>query len=230
MKKIIAYSLVLGAMVFAAGKASAFPLKLTSLSAQVAVTPSFNAIETNGVPTTNVANIKLATFDLKKIMLVVSNQTFSDYNVIVPADSYLTWDPYSFSSSLTITNNSGFSTSYNNSHCTMEDMATSFKGKNDGSGSEADSIRIYLDIRGYAADGKYYQVQADDGSGTLAASVSSDATGNMENMTVSCKNSAGSGEIASSDSGVTTSIKFTFSGSGSGEALPYSTIWYNDWY
>ena len=217
-------------MIFAADNVSAFPLKLTSLTAQVAVTPSFDDIQTNGIASTNVAKMRVETFDLKKIMLVVSNQTFLDYGVVVPAGSYLTWDPYSFSSDLQITNSSGFSTNYNSGHCTMEDMATSFTGKNDGSGSEQDSIRIYLYISGYAADGKYYEVQADDGSGTFAASVSSDASGNKENMTVRCDNAAGYGEIASSSSGVTRSIKFIFSGSGSGETIPYSTVWFYDWY
>ncbi len=81
-KSILFGALILGASVFAAARASAFPLYLTSASGTISFTPNYSNIQT-----TNVAKISTVAVNLKRLMTVVSNQVFLNDATIVPKDA-----------------------------------------------------------------------------------------------------------------------------------------------
>src|SRR6267142_1944342 len=88
-KSILLGALILGASVFAIGKASAFPLYLTSASGTISYTPTYNNLSTS-----NSAHISTVAVSMKTLMTVVSNQVFLNDATIVPKDAMIAYDPY----------------------------------------------------------------------------------------------------------------------------------------
>jgi len=211
------FTVVAGAMIFAVGKASAFPLKLMSVSGTLSVTPSYDAI-TN----VNKAKITTASFNLKKLMTVITNQVFLYSGTNPPAGSYVVYDPYLFRAYLT--NKTGYY--YNLSDIVdvgIEDIATSFSG-NDKGGTENDKCTVYIDIYGHGPDGKFYEADIYClGSITASYKASTDTA----HVSISA-GGLGYGEYQTSDDGVAKG-SFSLKGSGTPPAggIPYSIWW---WY
>jgi hypothetical protein len=213
--KSLLLAVAVGALTFAAVKASAFPLYLTTLSGTVSYTPSYDALSD-----TNVAKYSTVAVNLKKMMLILSNEVFlTSGGTTVPADARLAVDPYDNATYLT--NQSGFyyGLSSTNAYFQIYDIATSFKGNVSG-GSEKDKVIIYFYIFGRGPDGLYYDTDV-YGVGSLKYTLN----GSTGSMTISLKG-ADYGEIASSDDGVFTG-GITLKGSGTPEwPGAFSISWY----
>src|SRR5438445_638213 len=91
-------ALALGALTFAAAKASAFPLFLTSASGTITATAHY------GMTSDTTSNkVEIGSVNLKKILTVVSNEVFiqtSGTNTPT-ADAKIAYDPYLFVTYLT---------------------------------------------------------------------------------------------------------------------------------
>jgi hypothetical protein len=205
---------VVGAMAFAAGKASAFPLKLTSLSGTFTVTSNYEAIADS-----DSAKATKKSFSLKEVMTVITNQVFLNTGTNPPAGSYVVYDPYL--SSTYLTNTDGYYHSLSGIvYLDVYDIATTFKGNGNG-GAESDVCVAEFYVEGHGPDGLYYEIDMDESLGSIKAAYKSDGTAKM---TISGKG-AGYGEYQSSDEGVS-SGKFTFSGTGTPEwEGPFSVYW-----
>ena len=206
-------------MMFAALNASAFPLKLNSVSGVMNTTAHYGT----NIDSTS-SKITKVSFNQKTLFLIISNQVALNSTNPVPKVFDLMFDPYTGVTFLT--NNLGYY--YNLSgiaDVNIYEIATSFKG-NANNGSENDVIGIELNIRGYGSDGLYYQAEI-YGTGKLSANLKSNGTAKMN---LSANNGSGYAEYKSSDSGVVSSGKFSFSGTGSASStvMPYSIWWWND--
>jgi hypothetical protein len=220
--KILMCAMAVATMTLAAGKASAFPLTLKSLSGTI--TSTANA----GTSTTATKY----TVSLKRLMLVVSNEVVLNGGPTPPANATIVVDQYQYDSvnvsfHVYLTNSSGYfySLSSNNIACfNIYDIATTIKSNG---ASETDTINVELDIFGTGPDGLYCEFDV-FGCGTLSASTNG-KTGVVK-MTTSLGTSlgkgAGLGVYQDSDDGVS-SGGFSLQGSGIPSiAGPYSTFWY----
>lgn len=226
--KLLLGAAVAGAMFFAAGTASAFPLKLTALSGTFTVTPSYSALAGSyGVLNTNVAKATTASFNLKTMMIIITNQVFLNSGTTPPAGSYVVYDPYWFTTYLT--NSAGYYYDLGASNIVTiytDNMATTFKGGSNGGGTETDVTTEHLYVNGYGPDGLYYEGEI-YGLGSLKYS---DNGKNKIAMTIACSG-AGYGEYKSSADGVTKG-SFTFTGASTlAEWVdPYPIYWWYEWY
>jgi len=204
---------VAGALAFVASQASAFPLKLTSCSGTLTVTPSYAAIAS-----ANSAKPAKASFDLKKVMTIVTNQVFLNSTNLPPNGSYVVNDPYLAQTYLTNSNGYYYDLSTNNVlnltaivSFGVSDIATSFKGNANG-GTENDVCIGKFSVAGYGPDGLFYAVQT-SGQTTINASYKSRTS--TAKVTISGTGS-GYGEFKSSTDGVANG-KLTMTGSGTPE-------------
>jgi hypothetical protein len=219
--------LVTGLVALAAGKASAFPLNLTSLSGTITSTSDF----TND-PSTTTNKAKVVSINLKQVLTVVSNEVYirSTNTIVVPAASRIVFDPYI--GVTYITNNNGFY--YNLSEppdggqaiasTSIRDMATNFHQVGSNGGTESDVTAFVFWVYGRGTDGLYYYFGVYYGRGKVLYNVNG-TTGKVT-MTMT---GAGSdyGEYKSSDDGVTTgSVVFTGSAAAPQWEGPYSTFWW----
>lgn len=208
---------VIGAITFAAGKASAFPLYLKSANGTITVTTNYSVLYS-----TNQAKFTKKRFSLKQVMFIVTNTVYQNSGVMPPKDAQLAWDPYG-SDYPFLTNSAGYYYSLSGiGYAYVEDIATSFKGNNSGGGVEKDQIVFYLDIYGYDPDGNYTEFYQDYGTGTLKMNMNG-KTG-VAKMTVQSKG-GGYGALFNSNDGVSTS-RVIFSGTGTPPSGPYSLWWY----
>jgi lipopolysaccharide export system protein LptA len=190
-------------------------LKLTSVSGTFTVTPSYSAITDSSS-----AKATKASFNLKKVMVVITNQVFLNSGTNPPAGSYVVYDPYLFTTYLTNSDGyyydlSGIVAIY------IEDIATTFKGNGTG-GSETDVTIADLDVYGQGPDGLNYEVGI-YGLGSIKVSYKTDKA----TVTIS-GSGADEGEYQSSDYGITKG-SFTLKGSGTPEwSGPYSIYWETD--
>ena len=216
LTNILLSAMVAGAMAFAANKASAFPLKLTSLSGTFTVTPSYSAIAD-----TNKATATKKSFNLKEVMTVITNQVFLNTGTNPPAGSYVVYDPYLGSTYLT--NSDGYYQSLSGIvYVDVYYIATTFNANNSGGGSESDTCIADFEAYGYGPDGLYYEVEMDYSLGSIKASYNGN-TG-VAKMTISGKG-AYYGEYQGSSEGVA-SGKFSLSGTGTPEwSGPFSVYW-----
>ena len=215
LTKILFCAAVAAAMIFAAGKASAFPLKLTSLSGSLTVTPSYSALaNTNKTKATKVS------FTLKDVMMVITNQVFLNTEVTPPAGSYVVYDPFLFITYLT--NSSGYSHSLSGIvNITTEDIATKFSGT-ETSGTETDTTIEFLDIYGNGPDGLFYEFEV-YGLGSIKFTEKTNVA-DKDTMTIS-GSGADYGAYKGSDDGVSKG-SFKLKGTGSAEwSGPYSIFW-----
>jgi hypothetical protein len=214
-KSILLGALILGASIFAAGKASAFPLYLTSASGTISYTPIYNNLSTS-----NSTHISTVAVNMRSIMTVVSNQVFLNDAVIVPKDAMIAYDPYANVTYLT--NSTGFSNNLSGIvSVNLREIATSFRQGNNGT-SENDKVLVSLRVRGTAPDGLYFEINF-QGRGTLLFSADKN---NKGSMAISLAQGAGYGAYKDSDDGVS-SGGFAFRGKGTPEwSGPYSTWWY----
>ncbi len=215
LTKVLMCAAVAGAMSFAAGNASAFPLKLTAVSGTLTVTSNYNTLAENG------AKFVTTSFNMKQIMTIITNQVRLSSGTNPPAGSYVVYDPYLNTTYLT--NSSGFRYFLGGIvSFSVSDVATTYHGNNNG-GSENDKCLLSLTIAGNGPDGFFY-VAIINGQGTINASYNSNA--DKATVTVS-GNGAGFGESKNSQSGVAKG-SFTFKGTGSPEwGGPYSIYWWN---
>jgi len=215
LTKVLLCAAVAGAMAFGAGKASAFPLDLKSLSATITVTTNYSTLSSP-------AKYLKKSVSLKQVLMMVTNTVRYYTGTNPPQGVRIAWDPYG-SYYPYLTNSLGYYHSLSGiAYAYVEDIATSFKGNGGSGGSESDVIVFYLDIYGYDLNTNYWEIYQDYGTGTLKASASSSGT---TTMTISSKG-GGYGEILNSDDGVS-SGNATFKGTGqplSGQ-IPYS-VWY----
>jgi len=218
--EILMCAMAVGAMTFAASKASAFPLTLKSLS---------GTITSTAIAGTSTTATKYSV-NLKKLMLVVSNQVVLNGGLPPPANATIVVDPYQYDSvnvsfQVYLTNSSGYFYSLSSNDIAafnIYDIATTIKSNG---GSENDTINVELDIFGAGPDGSYDEFDV-FGSGKLSASTNG-KTGIVK-MTISLKNGAGLGVYQDSDDGVS-SGGFNLQGSGIPPvAGPYSTWWYDN--
>jgi hypothetical protein len=216
LTNILLSATVAGAMAFAASKASAFPLKLTSLSGTFTVTSNYTAIAS-----TNKATAIKKSFNLKNVMTVITNQVFLNSGTNPPTGSYVVYDPYL--SKTYLTNSDGYY--YNLSGIVYVDVyyiATTFNGNNGGGGSENDTCIAEFEAYGYGPDGLYYEVEMDESLGSIKVNYNGN-TG-IAKMTISGKG-AYYGEYQNTDEGVA-SGKFTLTGTGTPEwEGPFSVYW-----
>src|SRR5258708_6445752 len=99
--RILLCGIVVAAMIFAAGKARAFPLYLTSASGSITATAHF------GSSTQTTSNkVESASINLKKLMTLVSNEVSLRIGTNVPVDVRIAFDPFLLTTYLT--NSSGF--------------------------------------------------------------------------------------------------------------------------
>lgn len=220
LTKILLCAAVAGAMTLAAGKVSAIPLELTSLTGTISATPSYSAISN-----TNKAHYITETIDMKKIMLIVSNQVAIDNHGtnLVPKDAKIIYDPYR--SRTYLTNSLGY---YQNlsgiAYFNIRDIATSFKGSVSADGAESDKIVLYVDIYGYGPDGLYYEFELRSSVGMLSYNITGGGT--KVNMSITATGS-GYGELKGSDEGVATG-KVVLAGKGTPEfSGPFSLWWWD---
>jgi hypothetical protein len=220
--KILMCAMAVGAMTFAASKASAFPLTLKSLS---------GTITSTAIAGTSTTATK-SSVNLKKLMLVVSNEVVLNGGPTPPANATIVVDPYQYDSvnvsfQVYLTNSSGYfySLSSNNvAFFNIYDIATTFKSNGNG-GSENDTICVELDIFGTGPDGLYCEF---DVFGSAKLSASTNGKTGIDKMTVSLKNGGGLGVYQDSDDGVS-SGGFNLQGPGIPPvAGPYSTWWYDN--
>jgi len=214
-KSILLGALILGASVFAIGKASAFPLYLSSASGTISYTPTYSNLSTS-----NATHVSTVAVNLKTIMTVVSNQVFINDATIVPKDAMVAYDP--FANSTYLTNTTGFNHSLSGIvSVSLSEIATSFRKSNSGT-NEVDKILVSLRVRGTAPDGSYFEFNV-QGSGTLEFSVGKNDNGSM---TISMPHGARYGAFKGSDDGVT-SGGFIFRGKGTPEwAGAFATWWF----
>ena len=208
---------VAGALAFAASNSSAFPMKLTSVSGTLTVTSNYNAL----VGATS-AKATTVSFNLKRVMTIITNQVFLNTGTNPPAGSYVAVDPYSLKTYLT--NSAGYYKSLSGIvYVTVNDIATVFKGNANG-GTEKDVVNAEIDIYGHGPDGFFYEAEI-IGQGTISINA------NRNTSTATCSISGvGYGEFEGSDDGVAKG-SFTLSGSGTPEwSGPYSVYWYNHLY
>jgi hypothetical protein len=218
--KILICAMAVGVMTFAASKASAFPLTLKSLS---------GTITSTAIAGTSTTATK-SSVNLKKLMLVVSNEVVLNGGPTPPANATIVVDPYQYDSvnvsfQVYLTNSSGYfySLSSNNvAFFNIYDIATTIKSNG---GSEKDTINVELDIFGIGPDGLYYEFDV-FGNGKLSASTNG-KTGIVK-MTISLGKGAGYGVYQDSDDGVSGG-GVNLQGSGIPPITePYSTFWYNN--
>lgn len=219
LTKTVICAAVAGAMAFAASKASATPLYLKSISGVVTVTPDYSALSSadSAKPTSK-------RFNLKQIMPFASNRVFAATGTIVPAGSKIAWDPY-VSFECFFTNSSGFHTNISGFEARIIEIATSFKGNSSGGGIEKDTIVIGLWISGDDANGQFFKISQDYGTGTLTASLN----GNTGVGTTTIKSKGGGyGSYLDSDDGVSYSTA-VWSGKGIPQwgAMPFSVWWWD---
>lgn len=207
-KNILFGALILGAAVFAAAKASAFPLHLTSASGTISYTPTYSNLSSS-----NATRMSIVAVNLKRIMTVVSNQVFLNDATIVPKDAVIAYDP--FTGSAYLTNTTGF---FHNVagivSISLSDIATSFRKSSNGV-TENDKILNSLRVRGTAPDGLYFEFRV-QGRGILLFSADKN---NNSSMSISLPQGAGYGADKGSDStgdGVS-SGGFAFKGKGTPE-------------
>ena len=215
-QSILMGGLILAAAVFAAARASAFPLSLTSASGTISYTPTYNNLASS-----NATKISTVAVNLKTIMTVVSNQVFLNDTTIVPKDAVITYDPYAGGSAY-LTNGAGF---YHDLSgivtVSLSDIATTFKLGSNG-GTEHDTILVALRIQCIAPDGLYFEFRV-QGRGTLQFSVDKN---NKGSMSLSLSKGARYGAYKNSADGVS-SGGFTFRGKGTPEwSNAFSTWWY----
>ena len=207
-KSILLGALILGASIFAAARASAYPLFLTAASGTIAYTPTYNNLSSS-----NATRMSMVAVNLKTLMTVVSNQVFINNQVIVPKDAVIAYDP--FAGAVYLTNATGFSQNPGgNVQVNLSDIATSFH-KSSAGVTESDKILISLRVRGTAPDGTYFEFRV-QGRGMLQ--FSADAN-NKGSMSLSLPQGAGYGAFNGSDNtgaGVT-SGGFMFRGKGTPE-------------
>jgi hypothetical protein len=206
LTQTLLWATVVATMVFATDKASAFPLKLTSLSGTISATPSYSAIES-----TNKAHYITKSFNLKQVTLLISNSIVQlGMTNIPPANAYFAYNPYNDNTYLT--NSSGYYQSTTNLNALnflsmhIEDTTAAFT-TGTSSVNENDKIVFEFFFRATGTNGNVYYAGADYGSGTLHYG----ETSSKVSMTVSGKG-VDYGEYASSDDGVS-SLSFVFSGS-----------------
>ena len=217
LTKIILCAAIAGAMAFAANQASAFPLTIKSASGKLITTANYG---TNSATTT--AKASKVSYNLKKMLQVVTNQIWLNTSNATPLAYSLVYDPYTGITYLT--NNIGY---YHNlsgiAYVSIYDIATTFKGNANG-GSENDTIGVELDIYGYGPDGLYYEAEA-YGTGSLTASLNNQG---VTKMTISLKNGSGYAEFESSDDGNVQGGSFSATGSGVAPVggIPFSIWWY----
>jgi len=228
--KVLICAAVAGAMAFAASNASAFPLKLTSISGTISATTNYNFLLYTNTTGATKAITKAVT--MKQILLLVSNvvTVYNANNSItnpVPKDAYIAWDPINGSNYGYLTNSAGYFEDLSGPSCCyfyVEYVATTFKGNSvTGNGTENDKIVFYADIWGDGPDGLYYEFYNDYGTGTLNYVVT--AGGAKGSMTIVSKG-GGYGSLEGSDEGVS-SGKLVFTGKATPDfSGPYSLWWY----
>jgi hypothetical protein len=207
-KGILLGALILGASVFAAAKASAYPLFLTSASGTISYTPTYSNLSSS-----NATRMSIVAVNLKRLMTVVSNQVFLNDSTIVPKDAVIAYDPFAGATYLTNT------TGYNHTvsgivSVSLSDIATSFRKSINGV-SENDKILNSLRVRGTAPDGLYAEFRV-QGRGMLQFNTDKN---NKGSMSISLPQGAGYGAYKGSDNsgdGVS-SGSFTFRGRGTPE-------------
>jgi hypothetical protein len=219
--KIIATLAVIAAMTLGVAQSHAqsnLVLYLTSISGSITATDSYG---TNTDTTTSPA--KVGAVNLKKILTLVSNEVFLKYATNTPANAKIAYDPYAFVTFLT--NSSGFYQNLSNiMSFTIYDIATTFHGSSNNSGSENDKIIVYLDVHGTGPDGYSYEF-ALYGQGGLTASLN--GTTGKAKMSISLSNGGDYGELQNSVDGASKG-SFTLSGSGVPAVNePYSVYWWN---
>jgi len=171
LTKLIVCAMAAGMMTFAAGQASAYPLKLTAVSGILTVTTNYPAISGS-----NIVRTITKSFSLKDVLTVVTNQVRINTSNTPPAGSYVGYDPYLFATYLT--NSSGYY--YDLSGIVAiytQDIATTFNRSSNG-GSETDTTIEQLDAYGTAPDGTYFETEI-YGAGIIKASYDKTGKGSM---------------------------------------------------
>src|ERR1700690_1986580 len=168
LTKILLATAIVGAMAFAASKASAFPLTLKAFNG-TANTTAYYGPTNNPSATSN--KIDKVSFNLKKILTVVTNE-LKLRGSNVPAAYTLMYDP--FLNVTYLTNNLGYYAKLNGIvDVYFWDIATSFKGTAN-SGSENDVIDAELWVHNAHPPGSATTVDIDAwGAGTLTSSINS---------------------------------------------------------
>ena len=216
--KTLLFSLVAGIAALTSGKASAFPLTLTSLNGTITSTSSDG---TNTVWTTN--RTKVVSVTLKQMLTIVSNEIFlqtSGTNA-PPANSRIAFDPAKTNNQIYVTNvNYSFSLPSTNLSMSLSNIATTFRPVNPSGGSEHDTLLVSFRIAGRGLDNSNY-VFGVTGKGSLVYQLR--ARTNSATMTISASGSA-PGQYKSSADGISTG-SIVFSGSGNPEWLgPFSVF------
>jgi hypothetical protein len=205
MKPFLRAAVVL-ALAFAAGKAAAFPLTLTSLTATASVTPSYSAIAS-----TNKAQYTTHKFTIKDVTLLMSNSLVYLGSNPPPANAYIVFEPHTGETYLT--NSAGYHQNVSETfmhyryyvQMKIENLAAKFTRGN-GTVTEDDSVVTFFGFNGIGPDGGVYYAAANYGIGSLkykqtakGASMSITGTGPDE------------GSVDSSSQGVS-DLSFTFAG------------------
>lgn len=211
---------VAGAMAFAASKAPAFPLFLKSVNVTLTVTPSYSAISSTNTTSAKYTKVR---GNLKNLMTIVTNQVRLNTGTTPDVGSVIAYDPYLSTTYLTNTSTGYYHNLSGIVYFTIEHIATKFKLKNNGGGSENDVVDTYLDIYGDGPDGLYYEAYAQYAPGTLKFS----GNGSKPAKMTITGTGGGYGAFQSSNDGVS-QTKFKFQGSGDPEwSGPFSLYW---WY
>lgn len=210
------------ATVFAAGKAAAFPLTLTSVSATVNATPSYSAI-------TNATKVQYTTrkFTLKDVTLLISNSLVYLGSNPPPANAYIAYEPYN--NDTYQTNGSGYYQSVTSDalyhrcfvQLDIKHLAAKFT-EGTGTITENDPVETYFGFECIGPDGGNYYASADWGIGSLKY----DKTSKGVSMSIT-GTGPDEGILDSSYDG-TSLVSFTFSGKNPAAEWngPYFLWWY----
>jgi hypothetical protein len=224
-----------GTIVFAAGKASAFPLILKSIGGKVVTTVCYG---TTAETTTN--EYAVERFNLKEMMCLITNTVKSiEPDIALPEDVALAVEPYNTNiigygrSDVYLTNSQGFYFNLSASNLAsfyISNIATKFKTRANGSGSENDVVSARLNIGNvFDQNGVFYQIDL-FGSGTINLSLKKNGEATM---IISVK---GAGPSLERSQGVQTNTvgvctgSFAFKGSGipTADGFPFSVYWWNN--
>jgi hypothetical protein len=220
MKKFQFLSCLLaGFVLLAAGKASAFPIALKSVSGTIMSTPAIGS--------SNITALKYSV-NLKTLMLIVSNQVVLNGGPTPPANAAINLDPYSHDSvygfRVYLTNSTGYFYSLSSNNIAYFNISDITATINRPGTSEKDTMLAELDIYGKGANGTFYEYYV-SGSGSLSSSINT--KNNIMNLGMSLKSGAGHGVNQNSPEGISAG-GFVFQGSGIPAVLqPYSTFWYH---
>jgi hypothetical protein len=219
LTKILLCAAMAGAMAAAANKASAFPLKLTSLSGTLTVTTNYSAL--SGAEK---ATVLKKSFTLKNVLTVITNTVFINSGTTPPSGSYVAYEP--FTGTTYLTNNNGYFYDLGTNEIAEigeDDIATGFKTSNTTE-TESDVTTAYLDVEGTGPDGLEYEIDI-YGKGSIAATV----TRKTGKATATISGSGTDfGRYQGSSDGVAEG-SFELKGTGIPEwEGPYSVYWWNN--